>query len=796
MQRKAYSHDPYPGDGGPGGFSNGEKAADGSDPSSSPRHGSSPVAAGGNRAAPLSPGGTFASAGEGSMPVLATFNTERGTFNTERGTLSAAAAAAAAGGVGGGVQSGSGPGSIEHSPTAASGIMSAAATRGSAGEKMSPHSTSPYQHDPYAAAEGTDRRSLTGTTPPDTTFSSSDSGRRAGSLVGNHSVQGAPESVMPRPSQTLGGVGTNSTSNPTTTIGSSDLPVLGSVADSGSQRSPHGPKAPQDGWPVQTHSWDAQHGPTGTFSDDVTLDHFVPVPTVAPEPFPQHTQTSEAKTAALLSFRQQQLMQISDVHDDGSDRVGTGTGLSAAAISGISESMPVLTTATMASHPTGGRTSPSGTFNCLPLRSQGQLANGGGSPSGGSPLPYQQRQRTDLTAVAASLAQHGRSTPDARAAVDIVLNRQPWEKLGLSWGATGLLLHGCKDRSPAAAAGAARCCGMVLSHVNGEVVHTARELTAKVGRLQQVCLRFSPSAPESTGPRVGRRQRRDKERALVSAEEGVPQKVSNATLSSVPESPHSSPPPTSRAETVSSSHSPTWPVPERDQDILRVPPAPPLPAELIDQPPATQMPTVLTVQFKYGRQGFYGCSMVALPAQALVGQYAIVEAAKGVDLGMVVGCSHNVAGQQVRAPQHRYVRVASPPEVMQWMSLKEADEKATDFLQRRARQDGVPVRIHYADFQFDRLKLTVHYVSAESKPDFRQLVSAAFREFRCRIWMNNCQPVGGQPGDALDMAQAQFPSAAAVQPHLQRMQMMAMQHMLSGMQMQAGAVPVTGFPAM
>eukprot|EP00756_Hemistasia_phaeocysticola_P065258 Hpha_TRINITY_DN8428_c0_g2::TRINITY_DN8428_c0_g2_i1::g.34570::m.34570 len=303
--------------------------------------------------------------------------------------------------------------------------------------------------------------------------------------------------------------------------------------------------------------------------------------------------------------------------------------------------------------------------------------------------------------------------------VEIVLQRQPWEKLGLSWVASGgLILQGCKEKTPAAECGAGACIGLQLTHVDGQPVHTARELTTRTTNKSQFTLRFAPPGQSVDGD--GGKNRRKKAEKGPAARDGagsVPLHMHGGGMHGGVEGP---------------------------------------------------VAAVVTVQFKCGRRGLYGTPMHVAQAQAMVGQYVLVDASKGmVDMGLVVAAAPLPLGDPTaRLPQLQVERLAQPTEVAQWFALGPEDEAATVFFREKAPEHGVDIQVFTADFQFDRKKLTVHYMSEIKKPDFRQLLAIGFKEFRCRIWMNNCRPAPGQPGEPLDWLQPRWPLPATVAPPL------------------------------
>ncbi|KAK7461284.1 hypothetical protein VKT23_008463 [Stygiomarasmius scandens] len=77
------------------------------------------------------------------------------------------------------------------------------------------------------------------------------------------------------------------------------------------------------------------------------------------------------------------------------------------------------------------------------------------------------------------------------------------------------------------------------------------------------------------------------------------------------------------------------------------------------------------------------------------------------------------------------------------LSVKTADEvKALQLCQSKVRAKKLPMEVVDAEYQWDRRKLTFYFV-AEKRIDFRELVRELFRLYKTRIWMASLQGAGG-----------------------------------------------------
>ncbi|THU85058.1 PSP1-domain-containing protein [Dendrothele bispora CBS 962.96] len=92
-------------------------------------------------------------------------------------------------------------------------------------------------------------------------------------------------------------------------------------------------------------------------------------------------------------------------------------------------------------------------------------------------------------------------------------------------------------------------------------------------------------------------------------------------------------------------------------------------------------------------------------------------------------------------PKQIYAK-AGPSEAS-LLATKMADEvKALQLCQSKVRAKKLPMEVVDAEYQWDRRKLTFYFV-AEKRIDFRELVRELFRLYKTRIWMASLQGAGG-----------------------------------------------------
>eukprot|EP01062_Namystynia_karyoxenos_P058269 TRINITY_DN4980_c1_g1_i2.p1 TRINITY_DN4980_c1_g1~~TRINITY_DN4980_c1_g1_i2.p1 ORF type:complete len:836 (+),score=200.65 TRINITY_DN4980_c1_g1_i2:73-2508(+) len=147
------------------------------------------------------------------------------------------------------------------------------------------------------------------------------------------------------------------------------------------------------------------------------------------------------------------------------------------------------------------------------------------------------------------------------------------------------------------------------------------------------------------------------------------------------------------------------------------------------------------VAFRFGRTAEYG-----IAESAPGGTHVVVTTGRGHHIGTVTA---------MRPPRThaRLARPATSEEIAEWARVAQEEAEALRYMREQVAQHQVPITVHGAEYQFDRRKLTFHYSSPVPRPPFQSLLHDMYRRYRCRIWMNNCQPRAGEPGESVDLQQ-------------------------------------------
>eukprot|EP01062_Namystynia_karyoxenos_P013586 TRINITY_DN14898_c0_g1_i1.p1 TRINITY_DN14898_c0_g1~~TRINITY_DN14898_c0_g1_i1.p1 ORF type:complete len:534 (+),score=93.79 TRINITY_DN14898_c0_g1_i1:79-1602(+) len=159
------------------------------------------------------------------------------------------------------------------------------------------------------------------------------------------------------------------------------------------------------------------------------------------------------------------------------------------------------------------------------------------------------------------------------------------------------------------------------------------------------------------------------------------------------------------------------------------------------------------VERKYGQRAEYLTDSLAVsPGQPVI----VIPTGGGRDIG-VVGSLRPAPTRG--SPSGRVLRAATPDEVATWQTTLHAmEQEARQFIRDLCSRHRVPITVHHAYWRFDCEHLTFHYTSDRTHPNFRRLLYEGYRRFKCRIWMNNCQPTGRAPGELVDPTHPGFPA--------------------------------------
>jgi cell fate regulator YaaT (PSP1 superfamily) len=140
------------------------------------------------------------------------------------------------------------------------------------------------------------------------------------------------------------------------------------------------------------------------------------------------------------------------------------------------------------------------------------------------------------------------------------------------------------------------------------------------------------------------------------------------------------------------------------------------------------MSNVIQVTFKSHRRDFFDNKH---NLHVKVGDYVIVQAESGVDLG-VVTMDETPEALVPQKELRTFVRLANPDEIHRVGENRADEVRAEEIFRQKVEKSGLKMKLVEAEYQFDRRRI-VFYFTADKRVDFRSLVRDLAAEFRTRI---------------------------------------------------------------
>lgn len=114
------------------------------------------------------------------------------------------------------------------------------------------------------------------------------------------------------------------------------------------------------------------------------------------------------------------------------------------------------------------------------------------------------------------------------------------------------------------------------------------------------------------------------------------------------------------------------------------------------------------------------------------GMHAIVETARGVEMGTVLIPPRDVEDEKVIQPLKPVLRIATDEDEKTVEKNKEKEKEAFDICKEKIQKHGLEMKLVNAEYTFDNNKL-LFYFTADGRIDFRELVKDLAAVFRTRI---------------------------------------------------------------
>lgn len=138
---------------------------------------------------------------------------------------------------------------------------------------------------------------------------------------------------------------------------------------------------------------------------------------------------------------------------------------------------------------------------------------------------------------------------------------------------------------------------------------------------------------------------------------------------------------------------------------------------------------IIEIGFKGGRRDYFS-NPQEFPFK--VGDYAIVEADRGEDLGKVVQVGELIRLKKPQGELKKIIRKPGPEDLRRLEENKIKEKEAFQLCKEKIAKHGLTMKLVDVEFQFDRNKITF-YFTAEKRVDFRELVKDLAAEYKTRI---------------------------------------------------------------
>ena len=146
----------------------------------------------------------------------------------------------------------------------------------------------------------------------------------------------------------------------------------------------------------------------------------------------------------------------------------------------------------------------------------------------------------------------------------------------------------------------------------------------------------------------------------------------------------------------------------------------------VEESPFTE---VVGICFKDGGKVYY---FSPNGTNARVGEFAIVETARGLEFGKVACQNKQVKTEDVIQPLRQVVRIATKEDIATNEENKKKEAEALKICQVKIGEHGLEMKLIESEYTFDCAKLTF-YFTADGRIDFRDLVKDLASTFRTRI---------------------------------------------------------------
>jgi cell fate regulator YaaT (PSP1 superfamily) len=122
-----------------------------------------------------------------------------------------------------------------------------------------------------------------------------------------------------------------------------------------------------------------------------------------------------------------------------------------------------------------------------------------------------------------------------------------------------------------------------------------------------------------------------------------------------------------------------------------------------------------------------------------VGDYVVVETARGQEMGRVVISPQQVLASEITEPLKPVVRKAEAADTERAREFGQKEQEAMEICTELITKLNLPMKLISAEYNFDGSRLTYSF-SAEERVDFRQLVRELTGRFKIRVELRQIGP--------------------------------------------------------
>jgi cell fate regulator YaaT (PSP1 superfamily) len=140
-------------------------------------------------------------------------------------------------------------------------------------------------------------------------------------------------------------------------------------------------------------------------------------------------------------------------------------------------------------------------------------------------------------------------------------------------------------------------------------------------------------------------------------------------------------------------------------------------------------PELLEISFKGNRRVLY---LNPKEINLKPGDFAIVEADKGIDMGTVTKVGRLVALSNIKGKPKNLIRKAAPEDTKQMEENRRKEAQAYEVAREKIKKHGLNMKLVDVEYQYDHNKLTFYFTS-DKRVDFRELVKDLAAHYRTRI---------------------------------------------------------------